>query len=147
MTTMVPAANGSAGKLTIYNPETLGPPLGQYRHVTRVKASELLFIAGMLPADINGQSVGIGDFEAQADQIFRNLEAALQSAGAGFGNIVQFTTYLVSPDYIPALMAYRKKNFPRFFPDGVYPPNTLLMVNRLVHEEFLLEVQAIAALT
>jgi enamine deaminase RidA (YjgF/YER057c/UK114 family) len=112
-----------------------------------VKPSELLFLAGMLAVDVRGESVGVGDFDAQADQIFSNIETGLRSAGAGFGNIVQFTTYLVSVDLIPKLMAYRKRQFPKYFPNGVYPPNTLLIVNRLVHAEFLLEVQAIAALS
>jgi enamine deaminase RidA (YjgF/YER057c/UK114 family) len=43
-------------------------------------------------------------------------------------------------------MTYRKREFPRLFPNGAYPPNTLLMVDRLVQEPFLVEVQAIAAL-
>jgi len=139
-------ASRDAGFLKIYNPENLSPPLGQYSHITRVKPSELLFMAGMLAVNEKGESVGIGDFDAQADQIFSNIETGLRSAGAGFGNIVQLTTYLVSEDLIPKLMAYRKRRFPTYFPDGVFPPNTLLIVNRLVHPEFLLEVQAIAAL-
>jgi enamine deaminase RidA (YjgF/YER057c/UK114 family) len=40
--------------IIIYNPEGLAQPLGQYSHVTRVKASEYLFIAGQLAADRNG---------------------------------------------------------------------------------------------
>jgi enamine deaminase RidA (YjgF/YER057c/UK114 family) len=47
---------------------------------------------------------------------------------------------------IPKFMAYRLREFPKLFPSGVYPPNTLLMVDRLVQEPFLVEVQAIAAL-
>src|SRR3954469_6339180 len=81
--------------ITIYNPQTLGAPMGQYSHVTRVKASEFLFIAGMLAGDTVGNVIGEGDFEAQTAQVFRNIEAALQSAGASWGNVVQFTTYLV----------------------------------------------------
>jgi enamine deaminase RidA (YjgF/YER057c/UK114 family) len=133
-------------KIDIYNPETLGKPLGQYTHVTRVKASEFLFIAGMLSADKDGNTIGDQDFDAQCRQVFANVEAALKSAGAGWGNVVQFTTYLVHSQDIPKFMAYRLREFPRFFPDGKYPPNTLLMVDRLVREAFLVEVQAIAAL-
>jgi enamine deaminase RidA (YjgF/YER057c/UK114 family) len=47
---------------------------------------------------------------------------------------------------VAKFMAYRLREFPRLFPDGAYPPNTLLMVDRLVQEPFLVEVQAIAAL-
>ena len=97
-------------------------------------------------ADKAGNVVGRDDFDAQCVQVFANLEAALASQGAGWKNIVQFTTYLVHSQDIPKFMAYRLREFPRLFPDGAYPPNTLLMVDRLVQEPFLVEVQAIAAL-
>lgn len=134
------------GAIKIYNPTTLGTPLGQYSHMTRVRASEFLFLAGMCAVDKQDKSVGVGDFEAQMEQIMKNIDGALQSAGANLGNVVLLTTYLTSPDYIPMLMKYRKRRFPELFPSGNYPPNTLLMVERLVHPEFMLEIQAIAAL-
>ena len=124
--------------IRIYNPEALGAPLGQYSHVTRVKAAETLYIAGMLAA---GE-----DFDTQCSGVFRSIESALKSAGAGWGNIVQFTTYLVHSQDIPKFMAWRLREFPRMFPDGKYPPNTLLIVDRLVQEQFLVEVQTVAAL-
>ena len=133
-------------EVQIVNVPELGTPLGQYSHLARVKASEHLYIAGMLSADPSGKVVGAGDFDAQCVQVFANLETALKSQGAGWGNIVQFTTYLVHSQDIPNFMTYRLREFPRLFPDRRWPPNTLLMVDRLVKEEFLVEVQAIAAL-
>jgi enamine deaminase RidA (YjgF/YER057c/UK114 family) len=133
-------------EIKIYNPDTLGKPLGQYSQITRVKASEFLFIAGQLAANKAGEVVGIDDFDAQCVQVFANVEAALESAGAGWGNVVQFTTYLVHSQDIPKFMKYRTREFPRLFPNGAYPPNTLLMVDRLVGEPFLVEVQAVAAI-
>jgi len=47
---------------------------------------------------------------------------------------------------IPKFMQYRTREFPRLFAGGAYPPNTLLMIARLVREEFLIEVSAVAAL-
>jgi enamine deaminase RidA (YjgF/YER057c/UK114 family) len=124
--------------IKIYNPESLGAPLGQYSHVTRVKAGELLFIAGMLaPGDT---------FDAQCAGVFSQVGKALESAGAGWQNVAQFTTYLVHSQDIPRFMQYRLREFPRMFPSRAYPPNTLLMVDRLVQEQFLVEVQTIAAL-
>ncbi|HSD54408.1 MAG TPA: RidA family protein [Burkholderiales bacterium] len=134
-------------EITIHNPDGLGKPLGQYSQITRVRnASEWLFIAGQLATDVAGNIVGADDFDAQCAQIFRNIEAALKSAGAGWKNVVQFTTYLVHSQDIPKFMAFRKREFQKFFPDGKYPPNTLLMIDRLVGEPFLIEVQPIAAL-
>jgi enamine deaminase RidA (YjgF/YER057c/UK114 family) len=135
-----------SAEIDIYNPEALGAPMGQYTHVTRVKASEFLFIAGMLSGDNKGNIIGEGDFEAQTMQVFRNIEAALKSAGASWANVVQFTTYLVHSQDIPKFMAFRLREFPKMFPNGKYPPNTLLMVDRLVKEPFLVEVQTIAAI-
>jgi enamine deaminase RidA (YjgF/YER057c/UK114 family) len=132
--------------IKIYNPEGLAQPLGQYSHVTRVKASEYIFIAGQLSADKDGKVVGPDDFDAQCVQVFANIETALKSAGAGWGNVVQFYTFLVHSQDIPKFMKYRLREFPKIFAGGVYPPNTLLMVDRLVKEEFLVEVQATAAL-
>jgi enamine deaminase RidA (YjgF/YER057c/UK114 family) len=131
--------------IKILNPDSLGKPLGQYSQITRVKASEFLFIAGQLSADRSGTIVGVDDFDAQCVQVFKNIEAALASCGVGWKNVVQFTTYLVHSQDIPKFMKYRLREFPRLFPDGVYPPNTLLMVDRLVQEPFLLEVQTVAA--
>ena len=135
-----------AADINIYNPEELGPPMGQYTHVTRVKASEFLFIAGMLSGDAKGNIIGAGDFDKQTTQVFKNIEAALKSAGAGWGNVVQFTTYLVHSQDIPLFMDYRLREFPKFFPNGKYPPNTLLMIDRLVKESLLFEVHTVAAL-
>ncbi|MDH4172358.1 MAG: Rid family hydrolase [Betaproteobacteria bacterium] len=126
-------------QIRIGNVEALGKPLGQYSHLARVKnAAETLYIAGMLaPGD---------DFDAQCTGVFRQIEAALKSADAGWGNVVQFTTYLVHSQDIPKFMAWRLREFPKIFPDGKYPPNTLLIVDRLVQEPFLVEVQTVAAL-
>ncbi len=135
----------TAADIQIYNPDALGAPLGQYTHVTRVKASEFLFIAGMLSADPDGNVVGERDFDAQCTQVFANLHAALRSADADWSNVVQFTTYMVHSQSIPEFMTYRLREFPKIFPDGKYPPNTLLLVDRLVQEPFLIEVQTIAA--
>jgi enamine deaminase RidA (YjgF/YER057c/UK114 family) len=126
-------------EIRIQNVEALGKPLGLYSHMARVRnAAETLYIAGMLaPGD---------DFDAQCGGVFRQIETALKSAGAGWGNVAQFTTYLVHSQDIPKFMAWRLREFPAMFPDGKYPPNTLLIVDRLVQEQFLVEVQTIAAL-
>ena len=132
--------------IKLLNPDTLGKPLGQYSHMTRVKASEFLFIAGQVAVDTSGKLVGADDFDAQCMQTFANIEAALKSQGASFANVVEFTTYLVHSQDIPKFMKFRLREFPRMFPAGGYPPNTLLMVDRLVQEPLLIEVQTVAAL-
>jgi len=133
-------------EIKILNCDGLAKPLGQYSHITRVKASEYVFIAGQVSVDNDGKIVGADDFDAQCVQIFANIATALRSVGAGWGNVVQFSTFLVHSQDIPKFMKYRLREFPKLFVNGVYPPNTLLIVDRLVKEEFLIEVQATAAL-
>lgn len=131
-------------QIQILNPDVLGKPLGQYSQMTRVRASEFLFIAGQVGADRDGRAAG--DFDGQCAQVFANLGAALDSQGANFSDVVEFTTYLVHAQDIDKFMAYRQREFPRLFGGGAYPPNTLLVIDRLVREEFLIEVSAVAAL-
>jgi enamine deaminase RidA (YjgF/YER057c/UK114 family) len=133
-------------EIKFLNPDALGKPLGQYSHMARVKASEYLFIAGQVAVDKAGNVVGADDFDAQCVQTFANIGAALASQGATWANIVEFTTYLVHSQDISKFMKYRLREFPRLFANGVYPPNTLLMIDRLVGESFLIEVKAVAAL-
>jgi enamine deaminase RidA (YjgF/YER057c/UK114 family) len=131
--------------IKILNPESLGKPLGQYSQLTRVKASEFLFIAGQVGIK-PGADKAPDDFDAQCGLAFANIGLALSSQGASFANIVEFTTYLVHSQDIPKFMVYRTREFPKLFAGGGYPPNTLLMVDRLVQEQFLIEVSAVAAL-
>jgi enamine deaminase RidA (YjgF/YER057c/UK114 family) len=130
--------------IQMLNPDGLGKPLGQYSHIARVKASEFLFIAGQVGAAPDGTTPA--GFDGQCAQVFANLGVALASQGANFANVIEFTTYLVHSQDIPKFMQYRTREFPRLFAGGAYPPNTLLMIDRLVREEFLIEVSVVAAL-
>ena len=126
------------------NPSSLPKPLGAYSHIARAKVLDLVFIAGQVAVNEGGELVGKGDFGAQMCQVFDNLGRALRSEGLDFANVTKFTTYLVHSQDIEEFMAVRKELFARIYPGGQYPPNTLLMVDRLVGEQFLIEVEAVA---
>ena len=132
-----------SNKPTYINPEGASMAQGQYAHVTKVNSGPLYFIAGQLPVDEQGEIIGVGEFEAQFHQVFKNLKAILDGLGIGHENIVRFNTMLVDEDHIDLFMKLRAEYFPTIF-EGLYPPNTLTIVKRLVKEEFLLEVEAIA---
>jgi len=131
---------------TILNPSTMAGPLGPYSHSVRVSPGKLLFIAGQVAVDKNGNAVGPGDLKAQTQQVFQNLAAILSEAGASFSNVVEFTTYLVGRDAVQPFVEARNEIFPTIFPGEDYPPNTLLIISGLVREEFLVEIKALAAL-
>ena len=126
-------------EIRIYDVEALGKPVGPYSHVARVRAgADTLYIAGMLAS---GET-----FEAQCAAVYGQIEKALQSAGGGWANVVQFTTYLVHSQDITKFYRWREREYPRMFPDGRYPPNTLLIIDRRVQEQFLIEIQTVAAI-
>jgi enamine deaminase RidA (YjgF/YER057c/UK114 family) len=132
-------------EIKIFNPDRLNQPVSPYRHVARVSAQELIFIAGQVATDTSGATVGEGDFEAQCAQVFANIHTALRSVEADWRNVVQFTSYLVRAQDAAVFRAFRSREFPKMFPDGAYPPNTLLIISRLADESYWLEVQTVAA--
>ena len=110
-----------------------------YSHAAR--AGNLLFIAGQIAKDREGNLVGGGDVAAQARQVYRNLQAVLAEAGGDLSHIVKMTTFLTHPAYIDGYRAARDELFRE-----PLPPNTLIICQSLVSPEFLIEVEAIAVL-
>lgn len=135
-----------AAEITIYNPTTMAKPLGLYCHVARANAGEYLHIAGQVSLNGAGEIVGVGDFEAQMHQTYANLRAALESAGAGFANVVKFTTYLTRKEDLGEYRRVRNALYEEIYPGDTYPPNTLLVVSGLVNDDLLLEIEAVAAI-
>ena len=131
---------------TIVNTDKAPQPIGAYSQAIRTAPGELLFIAGQVAVDLDGNPVGVDDMAAQTRQVFDNLGGILAGVGATFSNVVEFTTYVVGRDSVQAYIAARTDVYPGLFPDGDYPPNTLLVIDGLVREEFLLEIKAVAAL-
>jgi enamine deaminase RidA (YjgF/YER057c/UK114 family) len=132
--------------IEICNPPSLKMSPGLYSVMTRVRGGELIFLCGMADEGDSAASSSVDAFDQQCYQVYRNIGLALASVGAGFANIVQFTTYLVDSADIPRFANYRKREFPQLFPNKVYPPSTLLVVSGLADKHYRIEVQAIAAL-
>ena len=131
---------------TVVNPANAPQPIGAYSQAIRVRAGELVFVAGQVALDTDRNLVGAGDAAAQTRKAFENIGQVLEGVGASFGNVVEFTTYLVGKESIQPFIQARTELFPTLFPNGDYPPNTLLIVDALVREEFLVEIKAVAAL-
>ena len=129
------------------NPPGVAAPIGLYSQVARLGSGEhdLVFVAGQLSVDANGDSVGAGDFPLQMRQVFANLGAVLEAEGLDFDCVAQMTTYLRGEELVGEFYRVREELFKELFPSGAYPPNTLLVISRLVRPEFLVEVQCIAA--
>ncbi len=103
------------------------------------RAGNLVFVSGQVSADAQGNVVGEGDARAQSVQCFKNVEAALQAAGATFDDVTKITTYVVNVDDYPAYAAERLRIFPE---NG--PASATVVIKELVRPEFLVEIEAIA---
>jgi len=126
------------------DPPGAPPAQGLYSHAARVPAGDLYFIAGQLAVDGDGKVVGRNDFEAQFHKVFENLGVVLAGLGASFDEVAKFTTYFVHSQDIEKFMKLRAELFPKIFRNGKFPPNTICVIDRLVKEDFLLEVEAVA---
>ena len=127
------------------NPEGACPAQGLYSHIGAFSGGPMMFVAGQLAVATDGDVVGLNDFAAQFNQVFNNLGDVLQGVGANWGDVIKFTTYLVHSQDLDQFMSLRAALFPQLFEGPLFPPNTLLMVDRLVKEGFLIEVEAVVA--
>src|SRR5262249_37170415 len=78
--------------IKIFNPDGLAKPAGTYTHIAQAKTQNVVFIAGQVPSDASGKTVGKGDIEAQCAQVYANIHTALRAVGADWSNVVQFTS-------------------------------------------------------
>jgi reactive intermediate/imine deaminase len=116
------------------------PPSPGYSQAAIVGRGRLVYIAGQVPVDPSGKLVGPGDFRAQTEQVFENLKATLAASGASFDNVVKLNSYFVDIQQVPVYREVRDKYIKVSNP----PVSTAVEVRRLVREEWLLEIEAIA---
>jgi enamine deaminase RidA (YjgF/YER057c/UK114 family) len=121
--------------------KTIHQPAG-YTHVVEVTAGRPVYIAGQIALDPTGALVGPGDIRAQTRQVFANLQAALQAVGAGFEQLVKLTYYLVDATQLPIVREVRDQYLNPQQP----PASTAVEVRRLVRDDLLIEVEAVAML-
>ena len=132
--------------VTYVNPPSAGALLGLYSHVARVQPGEMIFVAGQVASEAAMRADGAGDFASQFHEVFDTIGRILSDLGTDFNSVAKFTTYLVDPSHIEPFMELRRELFPGLFSGPLCPPNTLLIVDRLVKPEFLIEVEAVARL-
>jgi enamine deaminase RidA (YjgF/YER057c/UK114 family) len=126
------------------NPPKLGAPPG-YSQIVEVRAGRIIFIAGQTALDRNGDLVGRNDFAAQAGQVFRNLGAALQAVGCTASNLVKLTVFLRDMADLSAYREARDRFFATVSPPAA-PAITLFEVSKLYGPDFLIEIEAVAAI-
>ena len=136
-------ANDSAPQIKRINPAELGTPPG-YSQIVDVSAGRLVFIAGQTATDRDGNVVGKNDFPMQAEQVFRNLATALTAAGCTAASLIKLTVFLRDMNHLASYRQARDRFFATVTPTAA-PAVTLIEVSRLYGADFLIEIEAIAA--
>jgi reactive intermediate/imine deaminase len=140
VTPVLAIAQGGTPHVKRTNPPTLAKPT-RYTHIVEVTGPvKTVYIAGQIAFDKDGTVVGPGDMKAQAEQVFKNLEAALTAAGAKFSDVVKMNTYVTDMEKAPAVREVRA----RYFGEST-PASTLVQVVHLARPELMLEIEVIAA--
>jgi len=127
------------GSKRFLSPETLPPPFG-YSHVVDSPGGRIIYISGQVPLDPTGQLVGEGDVAAQARQVFQNLSAALEAAGASWSDVVKLGFFVVDVSQMGSVRPVRDEYVNTREP----PASTLIEVSRLFRDDVLVEVDAVA---
>lgn len=129
--------------IRVLKPKELGQPLGMYSHGVVAPGGELVVVAGQVGLDGAGRLAG-ADVVSQTKQALENVRAVLAAAGCTMREVVRFQTFLTRAEDIEGFMQARREVFPTYFPGGTYPPNTLVVISRLVRPELLVEIEAMA---
>jgi 2-iminobutanoate/2-iminopropanoate deaminase len=122
------------------NPQSLSQPTGYTHVVETVGPVKMVYISGQIAFDASGNVVGPGDMKAQAEQVFKNLDAALKAAGATFADIVKMNSYITDMSKAQAVREVRARYF-----GNVTPASTFVEVKGLARPELMLEIEVIGA--
>jgi enamine deaminase RidA (YjgF/YER057c/UK114 family) len=141
---LLTACPGGAPTVRRLNPESL---YSSPRHVNVIvtRGGRTVFVGGQGPITASGALVGAGDFKAQVDAAFRNLETALAAAGAGLQDVVQLRTYLVKAPEMD-LEVYRQARIRFFGGFSERPVATTVLVSETTVEGMLILLEAVAVI-
>lgn len=104
-----------------------------------IKANGFVFVSGQAAIGDDGEIVGEGDFDRQAEQAFGNLDRALKASGSGLDKVVKVTIFLRSMENFAKIVELRRRWF--YAP---YPADSIIEVSSLYSPKALIEIEAIA---
>ena len=119
------------------NPVGVHSPVSHYSQA--VVVGNLVWTAGQIPIDKNGNLVGKGDCVAQTHQVYQNLKAILEGVGSSMDNIIKLNTYIVDVEDAKRIRGI-KSQYIQQDPPG----STLVIVEALAYPNLLIEMEAVA---
>ena len=122
-------------------PTELPTPNG-YSHVANIQPGHrLVWTSGQVALAADGTVIGPGDWEVQTRAVMRNLDVALDIAGANWSDVFKLTIYVIDTKSVPTVRAVRDE-----FIDLDRPPtSSLVKVAGLFRPDLLIEIEAVAA--
>lgn len=126
-------------ELRLERVQTNPDPFEPFRLSQAIRVGDFVFVSGQAAMDLHGNLVGVGDFDAQADQTFRMLQTVLEAAGSGLDRIAKVTIYLTDMSHFPKIVELRGKWFSK-----PYPADTIVEVKSLALPELMIEIDAVA---
>jgi reactive intermediate/imine deaminase len=114
-------------------------PYEQFRLAQAYRVGDLIFVSGQAALSLEGEIVGVGDFDAQAEQTFRNLEAVLAAGGSSLASVVKVTIFLTDMANFSKIVELRGRWF-----TPPYPADTIVEVSSLALPELEIEIEAVA---
>lgn len=126
-------------------PEGVHAPAGAYSHIVRARG-EILWLAGQVSMDDQGNVVGAGDAVAQFEQAIANVGKVLEAGGATWSDVVRVLFLCVGKENVQPLREARTRKWAEIYPDGSYPAATFVLVDGLATDDLLVEVEATAVI-
>lgn len=121
------------------NPETMPATFG-YSHVVDVSNPRTIYISGQVAINTEGNIVGVGDLASQTKQVFENIRIALEASEVSFHDVVKLTFFLTDISQMPIVRDIRDQ-----YIDTKNPPaSSAVEVSKLIKDELLIEIEAIA---
>jgi reactive intermediate/imine deaminase len=114
-------------------------PYEVFRLSQAMRVGDTLYVSGQAAITLQGEVVGAGDFDAQAQQTFENLRAVLEAGGSSLDRVVKVTIFLTDMANFPEIVELRGKWF-----SEPYPADTIVQVSALALPELMIEIEAIA---
>lgn len=114
-------------------------PLAPFFISQGFRVGNVIHLSGQAAITPEGELVGVGDFDAQAEQTFRNIQQVLETAGSSLDKVFKVTIYLTDMSHFPRIVELRQHWF-----SAPYPADTIVEVKSLALPELMIEIEALA---
>ena len=130
-------------KKTEVRTDRVRTPSGHFSQAISIEAAgRMVFVSGMTARRPDGTIAGVGDIEAQTRQVCENIKAAVESAGGSMDDVCRVDVYVRNIEHFDKIHKVRREYF-----GAPAPASTMVEVTKMVHPDYLIEINAIAVIS